>query len=102
MAAPALKQMSIIPDLPRTPIALNKDGTFVPEWKLFFDQLIQALQTNFKAEGTVLPQQSASNIALLTGSASKANILYDSTNDVFKGNVQTAPNVFTWKTFVMI
>lgn len=101
MAAP-LKQVSIIPDLPRSPQVVDREGNLQPEWKLFFSQLTQALQTNLKPEGILLPQQMASNITLLTGVASKGNILYDSTNDVFKGNVQTAPNTFTWKTFTLV
>ena len=100
MAAP-LKPVSIIPDLPRSINVVDKSGQLAPDWKLFFEQLIQALQTNFKPEGTVIPQETASNIALLTASASLANIIYDSTNNVFKGNVLTAPNVYTWLTFTL-
>lgn len=101
MAIP-IKQVSIIPDLPRSPSVVDKNGNLAPEWKLFFEQLTQALQTNFKPEGILLPQQTASNIALLTGLSSKANILYDATNNVFKGNVETAPNTYTWKTFTLV
>jgi hypothetical protein len=101
MAAP-LKPVSIIPDLPRSPNVIDREGSLTPDWKLFFEQLTQALQTNLKPEGTVFPQQTASNIALLTGSASLANIIYDSTNDEFKGNVLTAPNTYTWKTFTLV
>ena len=95
------KQLSIIPDLPRNPQVVNHEGLLNPEWKLFFDQLILGLQTNLKPEGFVIPQQTAANIALLTSNASLANIIYDSTNNLFKGNVQTAPNTFTWKTFTL-
>jgi hypothetical protein len=100
MAAP-LKQVTIVPDLPRDPQIVDKDGKFNPVWKVFFEQFIQALQTNFSAQGTVFPQQTASNIALLTTVSSKANILYNSTNDTFMGNVQTSPGVYTWKTFTL-
>jgi hypothetical protein len=101
MAAP-LKQVSIIPDLPRSPVVIDKNGNLAPDWKLFFEQLTQALQTNFKPEGILFPQQTAANIALLTGISSKGNILYDSTNNTFMGNVETAPNTFTWKTFTLV
>lgn len=101
MAAPALKQSAIIPDLPRTPQVVDKNGQLVAEWKLFFDQLLLALQSTLTREGFVFPQQTDSNIALLIGAQSLANILYDSTNNVFKGNVQTAPSTYTWKEFLM-
>lgn len=100
MAAP-LKQVSIIPDLPRGQKFVDQAGNIMPEWQLFFTQLTQALQTNLKPEGILLPQQPTSNIALLTDVASLANIIYDSTSNVFKGNVLTAPNTYTWKTFDM-
>ncbi len=101
MAAPALKQSAIIPDLPRSPRVIDDNGELVSEWKLFFDQLLLALQNTLTREGFVFPQQTDSNIALLTGVQSLANILYDSTNNVFMGNVQTAPNTYTWKEFLM-
>lgn len=101
MAAP-LKPSSIIPSLPRDPQIIDKNGQLTAHWKLYFEQINQALQTNLKSEGFVMPQQPATNISLLTAEASLANILYDSTNNIFKGNVLTAPNTYTWKAFVMI
>lgn len=92
-------QLAIFPDLPRDWQVVDKDGQITSQWQLFFDQLITALQSNLKPEGFVIPQQTASNIALLTSSLS--NIIYDSTNNVFKGNVQITPTTFTWKTFSM-
>lgn len=93
-------QPAIFPDLPRSPKIVeriaNDNFALTAEWALFFQQLIQALQTNLTPEGFVIPQQIATNIALLTGSASNANILYDSTNNEFKGNVNG-----TWKTFTL-
>jgi hypothetical protein len=102
MTAPSIKQSSIIPDLPRDPQVVDpKTGELTASYKLFLDQLILALQTNFKPEGILFPQQPDSNISLLTNINSLANIVYDSTNNVFKGNVLTAPNTYTWKTFTM-
>jgi hypothetical protein len=96
------KQVSIIPDLPRDPKVIDlKTGELTASWRLFFDQFILALQTNLKPEGTVMPQQSSSNISLLSSSVSLANIVYDNTVNVFKGNILTAPNIYTWKTFTM-
>jgi hypothetical protein len=100
MAAP-LKQQSIIPDLPRNNVVIDNEGRLQAEWKLFFEQLIQAMQTNFKPEGILFPMQDASNIALLTDINSLANILYNTTTNQFMGNVLTAPNTYTWKTFTL-
>jgi hypothetical protein len=102
------KQQSIFPDLPREQPLVGKDGLMNPYWALFFDNLVLALQNNFNPEGILVPQQTAANIALLaTGMApsppdgnnirtSNMNILYDSTNNEFKGNIAG-----TWKTFTL-
>lgn len=102
MAVNTIKQVSIIPDLPRDVQMVDKTGNLTEHWKLYFEQLNQALQTNFKPEGILLPEQTAANINLLTSVNSKANILYDTTNDVFRGNIQTGPSTYTWFTFVTI
>jgi len=94
--APPSQQAALIPDVPHGQKLVDKDGMITPIWSGFFDQLVLALQTNFKPEGFVIPQQIATNIALLTDDASIANIIYDSTNNEFKGNIAG-----TWKTFTL-
>lgn len=101
MAGLPLKQFTITPDLPRSPQIIDERGFLKADWKLFFEQLIQALQNTFTPEGIAFPQQTAANIAQLTSVNSLGNILYDTTNNVFKGNILTAPNTYTWKTFDM-
>ncbi len=96
MTTQGFKQQAIFPDLPRDTALVDKNGDITHPWNLFLQQLVMALQTNFKPEGIVVPPQIASNIALLTGTASITNILYDSTNNEFKGNVNG-----TWKTFTL-
>jgi hypothetical protein len=96
MTTQVKKQVSIFPDCPRSKKIVDKDGNMNDEWYRFFDQLSLALQTNLTPEGFVMPQQSAANILLLTATQSIANILYDSTNDEFKGNIAG-----TWKTFTL-
>lgn len=96
MTEQSKKTPAIFPDLPREEAFLDKNGMMAEVWQLFFDQLILALQTNFKPEGIVVPPQIASNIALLTAQASHNNIIYDSTNNAFKGNING-----TWKTFTL-
>lgn len=95
------KQQAIFPDLPRDRQLVDNKGEITPQWELYFSQLTTALQTNFKPEGIVFPQQTSSNIGLLIGQSSVANIIYDSTNNVFKGNLQTSPGTYVWKTFTM-
>jgi hypothetical protein len=81
-------QIAIFPDLPRDNQVVDKDGILTPDWELYFTQLTQALQTNYKPEGLVIPPLSASNITNLGGiSESIGNIIYDSTNNLFKGIV---------------
>jgi hypothetical protein len=92
----APKQQAIFPDCPATNQIIDDRGNIVTEWQLFFQQLVLALQTNFGPEGIVIPQQTAANIALLTATQSIANILYDDTNNEFKGNIAG-----TWKTFTL-
>jgi hypothetical protein len=90
------KPQAIFPDLPRNQKFLKEDGRVNDYWLIFFDSLISALQTNYKPEGIVIPPESATNITLLTGMTSYNNILYDSTNNLFKGNIAG-----TWKTFTL-
>ncbi len=101
------KQQNIFPDLPKNQKVINSDGSMNEYWMLFFDQLVNALQTNFNPEGILVPAQTAENIALLVATpqaipdgtntrVSNQNILYDSTNNEFKGNING-----TWKTFTL-
>ena len=96
MTTQVKKPTALFPDLPRGVPFVDKNGYLTPEAQLFFDQLILTLQTNFKPEGFVIPPETASNIALLTATASNNNIIYDSTNNQFKGNIAG-----TWKTFTL-
>lgn len=103
MATGDLSQ-GLIPDLPRDPHVVNQDGTINPVWNLFFDQLILTLQTILSPEGTILPQQSSTNIALLTAAQSLASILYNYTTNNFEGNINnpTATPAQMWVPFAMI
>lgn len=101
------KQQSIFPDLTRDRQLINPDGTATEYFQLFLTTLVSALQNNYSPEGILVPSQTAANIAKLiatipdppTGSnirVSNNNILYDSTNNEFKGNING-----TWKTFTL-
>lgn len=91
------KQLAIFPDWPRDPVIINEKGMLTDPYKLFFQQLVMALQTNFKPEGYVIPPKPTSDIIQLIAQASNNNIIYDSTTNQFKGNVNG-----TWKVFTLV
>lgn len=97
MTTPAKKQQAIFPDLPRDDLMVDKNGNITSPWKLYFQQLTMALQTNLKPEGFVIPPKPLTDIAQLVDDASNNNIIYDSTTDEFKGNVAG-----TWKVFTLV
>ena len=122
MATPNNPQ-SIFPDLPREVPVINKDGDFSPLWSLGLSSLFHALQTNFKNEGIVFPNLSATNIASIQalytpfiGSPLPNNLpdisgqtVFDTTNRVSKQFVitydgATPPNIVTatWRQFVYL
>lgn len=106
MSSPRNKQQAIFPDLPRDDQLVDKDGNITSSWKLYFQQLTMALQTNFKPEGIVVPPKIATEIASLGDiSAAIGNIIYDSTNNEFKGIVLVSigpPIVTATKTFTLV
>lgn len=99
------RQQALFPSLPTDDKIADKDGILTPSYKLFFNQLIQALQTNLKPEGFVMPQKTADDISGLGDiSAAVGNIIYDSTNNHFKGIVLVSsgpPVVTSTKTFTL-
>lgn len=114
---------SIFPDLPREVPVINKDGDFSPLWSLGLSALFQALQTNFKNEGIIFPNLSATNIADIQSLYTpyigsplpntlpdiSGQTVFDSTNRVSKQFVitydgATPPNIVTaqWRQFVYL
>ena len=114
---------SIFPDLPREIPVINKEGDFSPLWSLGISSLFQALQQNFKNEGIVFPNLSATNIANIQslytsyiGRSLPNNLpdisgqtVFDTTNRVSKQFVITydnalPPNIVTaqWRQFVYL
>ena len=99
------QQIAIFPDLPRDKKMVDREGNVTAHWDLYFQQLTMALQTNLKPEGFVIPPKSASQIAEL-GNVSGAigNIIYDNTNQAFKGILLVSlgpPIVTITKTFTL-
>jgi len=114
---------SIFPDYPRDIPATTKEGNFTQPWSLAFNLLFQALQTNFKNEGILLPSLTLSQISTieaiytpLIGSPLPFNIpdisgqtIFDSTTRIPKVFIitydgATPPNIVTasWKTYVLM
>lgn len=85
------------PNLPSDPNFINKEtGKVNTVWMGYFQQLTLALQTNYKNEGLVIPAQPTTNLTgILTNQPSYKNIIYDSSLDLFKGNING-----TWVTFL--
>ncbi len=98
-------KQSIFPDMPRSQRVVDENGNINYEWSLFFSQLSQALQVNFKNEGIVVPPLTAANIANLTNIKSANNVIYDVTDFNFQGNLPLPTGSATtqrWIPFAMI
>lgn len=123
MASTPNNPQSIFPDLPRETPVINQEGEFSPLWSLGLSSLFQALQANFKNEGIIFPNLSATNITSIQslytsyiGSPLPSNLpdisgqtVFDTTNRVSKQFVitydgSTPPNIVTaqWREFVYL
>ena len=56
---------SLFPDVPRESPAVQKDGNFTHLWELYFGELSQSLQSNYKNEGIIFPPLSAANMTTI-------------------------------------
>lgn len=72
----------------------DEKGMLTPAAEQMLKLLFQQLTQNVGTEGFIIPSQSVANIALLTNSAN-GTILYDSTNNLYKGLVAGAFKTFT-------
>lgn len=84
MQIPAFEQVKFV----------DEQGMLTPTAEQMLKLLFQQLTQNVGTEGFIIPSQSAANIALLTNSAN-GTILYDSTNNTFKGLVAGVFKTFT-------
>lgn len=103
MTTQTVKPNSIIPDIPRGTKLVKPDGEMDDQWKLYFQSLSSALKNILSNEGIAVPNLTAADITNLKQvnndgvlRGSKSNIIYDSTNNLFKGNING-----TWKTFTL-
>jgi hypothetical protein len=77
---------------------VDRNGYLTEKWALIMQQLITALQTNLSNEGYIVPSQTAANITQIqTNVAASSNpaayngdLLYDSTNNKLKVNLNGA------------
>ena len=93
MGVPQVKlPTTTFPDVPREVPFVDKSGNVNDLWLSYFDQLTLTLQTIFRNEGFAMPQLPATSIAELGDTnASVGNIIYDSTNNLFKGILFVTP-----------
>jgi hypothetical protein len=56
---------TLFPSVPRDRPATDENGDFTALWELFFGEMAQALQTNFKNEGIVFPSLVATDLATI-------------------------------------
>lgn len=80
------KQQAIFPDFPREEQMVDEKGNMTSPYRLYFQQLTMALQTNLKPEGFVVPPKPTTDITQLVGDASIGNIIVDSTTNDLKYN----------------
>jgi hypothetical protein len=99
------KPTTVFPDIPRDVPFVDENRMMTDPYRLFFDQLAAALQTNLKPEGFVIPQQTTTNMNLLKAMQSFTNVIYNTTANLFYGNLKQPTNSGTqqvWLPFAMI
>lgn len=77
----------LIPNYPNTAMT-DGNGNITPDWQNTLTQLLTQLQLNLSNEGYKLPQLNSDQIDGLTDSSkSMGNMVYDSTTNEFKVNI---------------
>lgn len=66
---------------------IDEHGRLHPAWRDVLEQLFTQLQLNLSNEGYVVPQQPTTNITKLNTSKSIGALLYDSTTNELKVNL---------------
>lgn len=80
---------------------VDENGYLTEPWQLLFSYLLTQMQTNLGEEGFVMPSQDDDTITTILTSPTPGTILYDTTNNEFKGAVQTSPTTVVFKTFTL-
>ena len=66
---------------------VDKDGNLTDVWRNIFMQLFSQLQGGLSEEGIKVPQQTTTNIAQIESGNTVGNIVYDSSLNVLKINL---------------
>ncbi len=66
---------------------VDKDGKLTDTWKQILSQLFAQLQGGLSEEGILVPQQKTENINLLTGEKNYGKLIYDSSTNKLKINL---------------
>jgi hypothetical protein len=78
---------TLIPNFP-TGLLLNSDKSDMSdEWKLYLQQLTQAIQQTVSSQGLRVPPNTAAQISQLTAPSASFSIMGDSDNNVLKVNL---------------
>ncbi len=83
-----------IPTLPHEK-PIDKSGQWTASWLLWFQQLTSLLQTNLSDQGFQLPLKPTEIITQLNKETNTGTLIYDSSTQQFKGNVNGTFKVFT-------
>lgn len=79
-----------IPTLPQGPVFDVKTGYWTPDYRLFFDTLIQVLRQAAGDEGFQIPNQNSANIAIIEPNANIGTLIFNSS--IVNGGSTDAPN----------
>lgn len=82
-----------IPNLPHEK-PIDEHGQWTAAWSLWFQQLMGCLQTCLSDQGLQLPLQPTSIINQLNKPNNSGSLIYDSSTQQFKGNLNGTFKVF--------
>lgn len=66
---------------------IEEDGTLTNTWKQILSSLFAQLQRSISEEGVQIPSQSTENINKISGTDTIGRLLYDSTTNELKINI---------------
>jgi hypothetical protein len=73
----------------------DSSGKLTPQAKLLFDQIITLLQNILSDQGIAIPKQPTSTINQFDKVQTIGTIVYDSSTNQYKGNINGTYKVFT-------
>lgn len=79
--------LNLIPNFPAGSLLNTNKDDLSDEWRLYLQQLTQAVQQTVSSQGIKVPPNTAAQIAQLTSLAGNFSIMGDSDNNVLKVNL---------------